>query len=74
MVKLPDLRQLVIEACYRFNHSQRRICAALGLCRSSAMSVGVRINQSEIVCEPWLMSVIVLVIDAFIFYLNEKVF
>ena len=35
MVKLPDLRLLVVEACESFNQSQRRICAAFGLCRGS---------------------------------------
>lgn len=35
MVKLPDLRPWVVEACQSFNRSQRRICAALGICRSS---------------------------------------
>lgn len=39
------MRQLLIEACYRFNHSQRRICAALGLCHSSIRYVCRRQDQ-----------------------------
>lgn len=42
MVKLPDLRQLVVEACHSFNRSQRRICAALGICRSSIRYISSR--------------------------------
>lgn len=45
MVKLPDLRQLVVETCQNFNHSQRRVCAALGLCRSSIRYVCQRQDQ-----------------------------
>lgn len=45
MVKLPDLRRLVVEAGQSFNRSQRRVCAALGICRSSVRYTCKRPDQ-----------------------------